>query len=194
MPDKSLSAGSIWKTLSAIDCSSRTEDKGGLTYLPWGEAITVMMEHFPEYTVKWHGTEDKDGVTRDITYYEGGSASVACTVTIGEIKRECWLPVMDYKNKAIAYPDSRSISDSKKAAPTEDSAVQATATAATLKALCRDLHESGWTPEPSMQKDIKTAVAEMDVGKMDSLIKTLIKGGDLAKKLNDDTTTEVSDG
>ena len=45
-----------------------------------------------------------------------------------------------------------------------------------------------------MQKDIKTAVAEMDVGKMDSLIKTLIKGGDLAKKLNDDTTTEVSDG
>ena len=113
MPAKSLTAQAIWNTLSKIDCSGRTEEKGGLTYLPWSEAVTLMMENYPEYTVKWHGTADEKGVTRDVTYYEGGTASVACSVTIGEVKRECWLPVMDYKNKAIAHPDSRSVSDAK---------------------------------------------------------------------------------
>lgn len=113
MPAKSLTAQAIWNTLSKIDCSGRTEEKGGLTYLPWSEAVTLMMENYPEYTVKWHGTADEKGVTRDVTYYEGGTASVACSITIGDVKRECWLPVMDYKNKAIAHPDSRSISDAK---------------------------------------------------------------------------------
>jgi hypothetical protein len=88
-------------------------DKGGLTYLPWNQAVTYMMDHYPEYTVKWHGTTDENNVTRDVTYYEGGTAMVNCSVTIGEVKRECWLPVMDYRNKAIAHPSSRDISDAK---------------------------------------------------------------------------------
>ena len=113
MPAKSLGAASIWKTLSKIDCSSKTMDKGGLTYLPWNQAVTYMMKHYPEYTVKWQGTTDENNVTRDVTYYEGGTAMVNCSVTIGEVKRECWLPVMDYRNKAIAHPSSRDISDAK---------------------------------------------------------------------------------
>jgi hypothetical protein len=106
-------AAEIWKTLSKIDCSSKTMEKGGLTYLPWNQAVTYMMDHYPDYTVKWHGTTDQNNVTRDITYYEGGTAMVCCAVTIGEVKRECWLPVMDYRNKAIAHPSSRDISDAK---------------------------------------------------------------------------------
>jgi hypothetical protein len=113
MAVKSLGAASIWKTLSKIDCSSKTMEKGGLTYLPWNQAVTYMMDHYPEYTVKWHGTTDENNVTRDVTYYEGGTAMVNCSVTIGEVKRECWLPVMDYRNKAIAHPSSRDISDAK---------------------------------------------------------------------------------
>ena len=113
MAAKSLDAGSIWKALSKIDCSGKTMEKGGLTYLPWNQAVTYMMDNYPEYMVKWHGTTDENNVTRDVTYYEGGTAMVNCTVTIGEVKRECWLPVMDYKNKAIAHPSSRDISDSK---------------------------------------------------------------------------------
>ena len=113
MPAKSLDAGSIWKALSKIDCNDKTMEKGGLTYLPWNQAVTYMMDHYPDYTVKWHGTTDENNVTRDVTYYEGGTAMVNCTITIGEVKRECWLPVMDYKNKAIAHPSSRDISDSK---------------------------------------------------------------------------------
>tara|TARA_R110000744_G_scaffold289692_1_gene400546 strand:+ start:569 stop:1309 length:741 start_codon:yes stop_codon:yes gene_type:complete len=113
MAVKNLGAASIWKTLSKIDCSSKTMEKGGLTYLPWNQAVTYMMNNYPEYTVQWHGTKDENSVTRDVTYYEGGTAMVNCSVTIGDVERECWLPVMDYRNKAIAHPSSRDISDAK---------------------------------------------------------------------------------
>ena len=46
-------------------------------------------------------------------YYQGGTASVSCTVSIGEVSREMWLPVMDYKMKSIVHPSSRDISDTK---------------------------------------------------------------------------------
>ena len=71
------------------------------------------MENYPEMTIKWHGTTDDNGVTRDVTYYEGGTASVSCSVIIGDVKREMWLPVMDYRMKSIAHPSSRDISDAK---------------------------------------------------------------------------------
>jgi hypothetical protein len=113
MPAKSLTAGSIWKTLSAINVNEFTEEKGGLTYLSWSHAYRLMMENYPEMVIKWHGTTDTNGVTRDVTYYEGGTATVSCTVKIGEVSREMWLPVMDYRMKSIAHPSSRDISDAK---------------------------------------------------------------------------------
>jgi hypothetical protein len=68
-----------------------------------------MMEHYPDMTVTWHG----DGTHVDHIVYPGGTASVACTVSIGSVKQHMWLPVMDYRHKAIANPDARSISDAK---------------------------------------------------------------------------------
>lgn len=107
-------AKEVWDTLSGINVNEHTEDKGGLTYLSWAWAWSIMMDHYPQLTVKWHGMTDEGGVTRDITTYPGGTASVCCSVAIGDdVKREMWLPVMDYKNKAIANPDSRAISDAK---------------------------------------------------------------------------------
>ena len=113
MPARSLTAGSIWKTLSSINVNEFTEEKGGLTYLSWSHAYRLMMENYPEMQIKWHGTTDSQGVTRDVTYYEGGTATVSCTVRIGDVAREMWLPVMDYRMKSIAHPSSRDISDAK---------------------------------------------------------------------------------
>ena len=111
---KDPTAKEVWDTLSGINVNEHTEEKGGLTYLSWAWAWSIMMDHYPQLTVKWHGMTDENGVTRDITTYPGGTASVCCSVTIGDdVKREMWLPVMDYKNKAIANPDSRAISDAK---------------------------------------------------------------------------------
>ena len=111
---KDPTAKEVWDTLSGINVNEHTEEKGGLTYLSWAWAWSIMMDHYPQLIIKWHGMTDEGGVTRDITTYPGGTASVCCSVTIGDsVKREMWLPVMDYKNKAIANPDSRAISDAK---------------------------------------------------------------------------------
>jgi len=111
---KDPTAKEVWDTLSGINVNEHTEEKGGLTYLSWAWAWSIMMDHYPQLIVKWHGMTDESGVTRDITTYPGGTASVCCSITIGDsVKREMWLPVMDYKNKAIANPDSRAISDAK---------------------------------------------------------------------------------
>ena len=110
-------ASDIWKTLSAVNVNEHTESKTvgdrTLTYLSWAWAWTVMMEHYPQLSVKWHGMTDSDGVTRDLTTYPGGTASVCCSVRIGTMKREMWLPVMDYRNKAITNPDSFAINTAK---------------------------------------------------------------------------------
>ena len=110
---KSPTAKQIWDTLSKVDVSAHTEDRGGLTYLSWAWAWGVMMEHYPDLDVKWHGQRDDTGIMHDIQVYPGGSSMVNCSVTIGEVTRDMWLPVMDYRHKAIANADSRSISDAR---------------------------------------------------------------------------------
>ena len=42
-----------------------------------------------------------------------GSQTVHCTVAIAGHARHMWLPVMDYKNKAIPNPNARDVSDTK---------------------------------------------------------------------------------
>jgi hypothetical protein len=106
-------AKEIWDKLSAVNVNEHTDDKAGLTYLSWAWAWSYMMDHYPDLTVKWHGTTDENGVTRDITTYPGGTAMVSCSVTIGDVKREMWLPVKDYRGKAITNPDSMAINTAK---------------------------------------------------------------------------------
>ena len=110
---KKPTAKEIWDTLSKVDVSAHTEDRGGLTYLSWAWAWGVMMEHYPDLEVKWHGQRDDAGIMHDIQVYPGGSSMVNCSVTIGEVTRDMWLPVMDFRHKAIANADSRSISDAR---------------------------------------------------------------------------------
>ena len=110
---KNPTAKEIWGTLSKGDVSEHTEDRGGLTYLSWAWAWGVMMEHYPDLEVKWHGQRDETGIMHDIQVYPGGSSMVNCSVTIGDVTRDMWLPVMDYRHKAIANADSRSISDAR---------------------------------------------------------------------------------
>lgn len=94
---------SVWKTLSAIDCSEKAEKKNGLTYLSWAWAWGILMEHYPEATYQFLNEE----------WDSEGRATVWCKVAIGELERLMWLPVMDYKNKAIVKPDTRAVSDTR---------------------------------------------------------------------------------
>ena len=86
----------IWKTLSQVDCSKHVEKKNGLSYLSWAWAWGVLMEYYPEATFEF----DEPKSLLD------GSMLVFCTVKIGDYSRRMWLPVMDYKNKAVVNPDA----------------------------------------------------------------------------------------
>jgi len=246
----SPTAGEIWNTLSAIDVSKHTEKRRQgsieLSYLSWANAWAYAMAHYPELTVKWHGMTDKDGVTRDVTTYEDGSCSVCCSITIGDVKREMWLPVMDYRNNAIigtvgadgrpTGPDARAISDAKQRclvkclaayglghylysgedvppnisveqiveAPVKPKKKKKAAKkkkkkepvvespdAGALKdeliALTHKLNDGGWIPDDATKAQIKSAVTDLDVEALTSLVKTLQKAEKPLLLLNDDT-------
>ena len=245
----SPTAGEIWNTLSAIDVSKHTEKRRQgsieLSYLSWANAWAYAMAHYPELTVKWHGMTDKDGVTRDVTTYEDGSCSVCCSITIGDVKREMWLPVMDYRNNAIigtvgadgrpTGPDARAISDAKQrclvkclaayglghylysgedvppnisveqiveapvkpkkkkkaAKKKKKEPVVESPDAGALKdeliALTHRLNDGGWTPDDATKAQIKSAVTDLDVEALTSLIKTLQEAEKPLLLINDDT-------
>lgn len=92
----------VWDTLSAIDVSSFTEKKQNLTYLSWAHAWSVMCQNFPATTYEFTETVQPDG-----------TVMVECQLIIRDneeaMTRLGWLPVMDYRNKAIPNPDAFSI-------------------------------------------------------------------------------------
>jgi len=100
--DKKYTFDNIWQTLSKIDCSEHTQKKGNLTFLSWSWAWGILMEEYPDAQYDFIEPE---------TINE--TMEVTCRITIGDCTRMMWLPVMDYKNKAIKNPDSRMVSDAR---------------------------------------------------------------------------------
>lgn len=93
----------IWQTLSEIDVSKRLEKKNGLSYLSWAWAWGILMENYPDATYEFLQPET----------HMNGTMTVYCQVSINKTTRLMWLPVMDYKNKAIPNPDATAINKAK---------------------------------------------------------------------------------
>jgi hypothetical protein len=110
---KQLTYKEVWDTLSKVDCSEHIEKKMNLSYLSWAWAWGVLMEHYPNAQFTFQAFTDELGIMRDAMFYPDGSASVHVTVSIGDLARSMWLPVMDNRNNAISNPTSRQISDAK---------------------------------------------------------------------------------
>ena len=91
-----LTPGKIWQTLSRVDCSAHIEKKGNLNYLSWAWALGIMMEHYPE--MEFYIADDE--VQQD------GTILVNVIVTIGNMTRKMWLPVMDNRSNAVKNPDA----------------------------------------------------------------------------------------
>ena len=85
-----------YKELRQIDVSKYTEKKNGLTYLSWAWAVDQLLLVDPK--AHWFYPEYQR--------WGNGSVMVFCTVVANDIARTAQLPVMDYRNKPIAEPDS----------------------------------------------------------------------------------------
>jgi hypothetical protein len=103
----------IWQTLRSIDISQFVETipgRGkGLSYLSWPHAWSVLCEVYPQATFQFETYRDET----DTMVYADGTASVTCTITIGNCFRTVSLPVMDNKHGAISNPDARQVSDAR---------------------------------------------------------------------------------
>lgn len=87
---------SVWNTLSAIDCNEHVEKKGQFSYLAWTWAWAMVKENYPTAAY----------VIEDDISYPDGTMEVRCTVQIEDLVHTMWLPVLDFKNKAIQNPNA----------------------------------------------------------------------------------------
>jgi hypothetical protein len=113
-----MSTDSVWKVLSAIDCSEHVEKKDKFSYLAWTWAWAMVKERYPyaNYTLL------------DDTVYPDGSMEVRVEVNISQqvavdsgnhklifntLSHTMWLPVLDFRNKAIKNPDAFAVNSSR---------------------------------------------------------------------------------
>ena len=94
---------SIWKTLSAINVNEWVEKKGQFSYLSWTSAWAAVKNLYP----------DSNYHIEDDIIYSDSTMEVRMTVTIEGQSHTCWLPVLDFKNKAIAGPNAFDINSSR---------------------------------------------------------------------------------
>lgn len=100
---------SIWKTLSAIDCTKHVEKKGQFSYLSWTWAWAMVKERYPR---AYYDLSD------DIVYPDG---TVEVRVRVGipvdnescALTHQMWLPVLNHQNKAIQNPDAFDINSAR---------------------------------------------------------------------------------
>ena len=85
-----------FEVLNSIDVNSKTEKKGGLTYLSWSWAWAEIKKKHP--TANYKVYENADGWNY---HTDGRTAWVKVSVTIDEVEHLEYLPVMDFKNKSI---------------------------------------------------------------------------------------------
>jgi len=102
--------------LSAIDCSTHIEKKGQFSYLAWTWAWAMVKEQYP--LASYELLPD--------TVYPDGTMEVRVKVGIGSkgwdrdgvfsgdyVSNTMWLPVLDFKNKAISKPNAFDINSAR---------------------------------------------------------------------------------
>lgn len=85
-----------FEQLAAISVSGHIEKKNNMSYLSWAWAVDKLMRIDPQ--ANW--------AFRDPMTFPDGSMMVHCDVTVFGKTMYMFLPVMDYRNKAIAKPNA----------------------------------------------------------------------------------------
>jgi len=85
-----------FEQLAAISVSGHIEKKNNMSYLSWAWAVDKLMRIDPQ--ANW--------AFRDPMTFPDGSMMVHCDVTVFGKTMYMFLPVMDYRNKAITKPNA----------------------------------------------------------------------------------------
>lgn len=88
---------SVYETLSKVDTKNIQEQKNGLTYLSWAYALDEIYKRYPDAIVDVRHWDGKPYLEDEHLGYW-----VEVTITIEGVSRTAYLPVMNYKNQAIA--------------------------------------------------------------------------------------------
>lgn len=86
-----------FEILNSINVNEHTEKKQTLTYLSWCWALSETLKVYPNMTYEIERFDNN----LPYTYDEKTGYMVYTKVTIDNITREMWLPVMDSNNKAM---------------------------------------------------------------------------------------------
>jgi len=87
---------SIFATLNAINVAEDKKEKQGLSYLSWAKAWELLQSEYPNASFE---VERFDG--KPYQYDENLGYMIHTSVTINNVTRKMWLPVMDAKNNAM---------------------------------------------------------------------------------------------
>lgn len=98
---------SIFEQLNKINVNGHTEKKNGLTYLSWAWAWAEVKKLYPEAKYTIYERETEFGPVNYFT--DGRTCWVKTGVTIEGLEHIEELPVMDFKNRSIAYGDVTSM-------------------------------------------------------------------------------------
>lgn len=91
----------LFKKFIQLNVNEHTETKNDLTYLSWAWAWQETLKIYPTATYEIVHFTDVNGVSRCYQYDPILGYMVFTRVTINELTREMWLPVMDGANKSM---------------------------------------------------------------------------------------------
>ena len=87
----------------SVDCSAYVKRKGRFDYLDWQSAYRLAINTFGNAV--YNDLQDE--------VHPDGTVTVRAELTIQGHRREMFLPVLDYNNKAITNPGSKDLNDSR---------------------------------------------------------------------------------
>jgi hypothetical protein len=146
---------SAFAKLNAINVRDKVERKGSQDYLSWAYAWSILKHEYPEAQRNVY-----ESPFTGMNYFtDGNTAYVKVGITIGELEHIDYLPIMDFRNKAIPVGDVTSFD------------VNKTIQRSTVKAIA--MHGLGiqlWTGEDLPELVVATPTRPMMVEKTELVI------------------------
>jgi len=108
-----LTKPSSFDVLSSVSVKNKVQQKGGLWYLSWSNALRELLKKYPGASWDFAEYDGLPYLKTETGYY------VACTVVVNSISRTQMMPVLDYRNKVVASPDAAQVNKSQMRALTK---------------------------------------------------------------------------